>query len=324
MTTHDLHCFASVRVNTVKGARGMWGVAFADGSETIVKTGLVPATDNNKTTQAEALLAAFAALFDLVGSVHTFVAVSPFSVRGSVYSVLAQYPAVDLATGMAAELCKDADEALLAAMEELTKEAAAEYATKQVGCLTINTDASLGFKRSLAGAGWVGHIDGEPVFCGQKVVQVSAGKSTSAELSAIHRGLQEALAFGSREGLKIKAFRIETDSLNAVNMLNNVMGKVSAVADLEAGFGELVSRSSKYEKPADNDVATVRNIAHIALRHKVEFAWVRGHEGYVPNEQADRLAVLARRNREMKLTEQQASFLVERAHDDILGGRKAA
>ena len=111
-----------------------------------------------------------------------------------------------------------------------------------------------------------------------------------AELQAIHLGLYEAVQHVPHEHQPACRFTVRSDSQNAVNL---VLGKITHARGL-----------------TQNGKAMVDAIRRLMIGRQVDLGWVRGHDGDVHNEFADRLAVMARRNAESGISKEQAETLL--------------
>ncbi|WP_253905220.1 RNase H family protein [Arthrobacter sp. H14] len=166
------------------------------------------------------------------------------------------------------------------------REAIAAVEKKLVTGLTLACDASRGKGKDVNGCGWIlAYSNGaDPAVGGFTTVSENGG-IRAGELSAIRRGLQSTLALHPvlRDGAG--DLTVLTDSMAALDLLERVK---------EEGYN--VHDSSDCVQEARRILGSARGV-------NIRFQWVRGHDGHVLNELADRLAVLSRRNREMGVDE---------------------
>ncbi|MBT8162555.1 MULTISPECIES: RNase H family protein [Arthrobacter] len=111
------------------------------------------------------------------------------------------------------------------------------------------------------------------------------GGIRAGELAAIRRGLQCTVGHHPvlREG--VGDLKVLTDSRAALEVL------------------ERVSTGTLQPFDDTDSVAECKRILGSARGVKISYEWGRGHNGHPLNELADRLAVLARRNREIGVDE---------------------
>ena len=160
--------------------------------------------------------------------------------------------------------------------------------------LTLACDASRGKGRNINGCGWVlAYGNGADPVVGVYTAVSDHGGIRAGELAAIRRGLQA--------------------TLNLHPVLRDGTGTLTVLTDSRAAL-DLLERSRTDETLSGEDTDSVhecRRILGSARGIDIRFEWVRGHDGHPLNEIADRLAVLARRNREMGI-------------DDVTGHRMVA
>lgn len=165
--------------------------------------------------------------------------------------------------------------------------------------LTLACDSSRGKGKSVNGCGWVlAYANGADAVVGAYTAVSERGGIRAGELAAIRRGLQSTLNLHPvlREGTG--NLTVLTDSRAALDLLE----KVRSDADVA---GE------------DTDsVSECRRILGSARGINISFEWVRGHDGHPLNEIADRLAVLARRNREMDVDDFTHARMVAGVRED--------
>lgn len=158
--------------------------------------------------------------------------------------------------------------------------------------MEIYTDGSLGTKRT-AGLGWMMVTDAEPI-PGFAHTTVGTRFTTSryVELEAIKAAIKDAL----RTGHDLHHAVIYTDSLDAVRL-------ITAERD---GHGRGRPRNDDVPyRELTRWIALEMRINHLHIRH------VRGHNGTPGNEAADRLALMARRNREYGLDRSHGRTMAE-------------
>ncbi|MCC3292544.1 RNase H family protein [Arthrobacter sp. zg-Y1110] len=166
------------------------------------------------------------------------------------------------------------------------REAIAKVESRMVENLTIACDSSRGKGRTVNGCGWVlAYSNGADPVIGSYTSVSTHGGIRAGELAAIRRGLQSTLSLHPilREG--VGSLKVLTDSKPALDLLDRV------------------SRDAHDAFDDSDSVSECRRILGSARGINISFEWVRGHDGHPLNELADRLAVLSRRNREMKVDE---------------------
>ncbi|MGK3708575.1 RNase H family protein [Arthrobacter sp. IK3] len=166
------------------------------------------------------------------------------------------------------------------------REAIAAVESRMVENLTIACDSSRGKGRNINGCGWVlAYSNGADPVIGSYTSVSTHGGIRAGELAAIRRGLQSTLSLHPilREG--VGSLKVLTDSKPALDLLDRV------------------ARGAHDAFDDSDSVSECRRILGSARGINISFEWVRGHDGHPLNELADRLAVLSRRNREMKVDE---------------------
>jgi ribonuclease HI len=166
------------------------------------------------------------------------------------------------------------------------RDAVAEVERGLVSGLVLACDSSRGRGKSVNGCGYVlAYSNGADPILGAYTSVSTHGGIRAGELAAIRRGLQSTLGHHPvlREG--VGDLLVLTDSKAALEVLERV-----SIGDLQ---------------PFDDtdSVAECKRILGSARGVNISYEWVRGHNGHPLNELADRLAVLARRNREMGVDE---------------------
>lgn len=166
------------------------------------------------------------------------------------------------------------------------REGIAAIERRAVAGLVLACDASRGKGRNVNGCGWVlAYTNGADPVVGTYTTVSEHGGIRAGELTAIRRGLQS--------------------TLNLHPALKDGIGSLTVLSDSKAAL-ELLERAAEDEPFTGEDpdsVHEVRRILGSARGVDIRFEWVRGHDGHPLNEIADRLAVLARRNREMDVDE---------------------
>lgn len=166
------------------------------------------------------------------------------------------------------------------------REAVAEVERGLVSGLVLACDSSRGRGKSVNGCGYVlAYANGADPILGAYTAVSAHGGIRAGELAAIRRGLQSTLGHHPvlREG--IGDLKVLTDSKAALEVLERVAtGTLQPFDDTDS-------------------VAECKRILGSARGVNISYEWVRGHNGHPLNELADRLAVLARRNREMGVDE---------------------
>ena len=140
--------------------------------------------------------------------------------------------------------------------------------------LTITTDASRSWHSPLMGHGWVldygrGSVPMINAFAatGKEILQ--------GELNSIYYALLDACRYRDELFAGRVSFRIRSDSLMAIDLLNNPRSHVRV-------------RSTEVR-------SIVHKIHELLARSVVSYVWVKAHSGDPMNELADRLALVARR-----------------------------
>lgn len=166
------------------------------------------------------------------------------------------------------------------------RDAVAEVERGLVSGLVLACDSSRGRGRTVNGCGYVlAYANGADPILGAYTAVSAHGGIRAGELAAIRRGLQSTLCHHPvlREG--VGDLKILTDSKAALEVLDRVSaGALQPFDDTDS-------------------VAECKRILGSARGVNISYEWVRGHNGHPLNELADRLAVLARRNREMGVDE---------------------
>lgn len=166
--------------------------------------------------------------------------------------------------------------------------------------LVLACDASRGKGRNVNGCGWVlAYANGADPVVGTYTTVSEHGGIRAGELSAIRRGLQS--------------------TLNLHPALKDGTGSLTVLSDSKAAL-ELLERVSADEPLTGEDPDSVHEVKRIlgsARGVDIRFEWVRGHDGHPLNEIADRLAVLARRNREMDVDDLTGHRMLAGVREDV-------
>lgn len=287
MTGHDASEAApteiSVRVRlTARSRKGIWAIGYqrSDG-ECAVTSGVVPAGADEHLTRADAAVAALAAVLDIapaLGKVALDLG-GNLGMRSAFFTALQAFPDIRLSTCSHKSPYRTAVKEALNALDEPARLRVVKQS------LVVAADASLRTNGTTAGLGWVvATVDGSVLSCGKSVRPVTRrGDIVLGELAAINRGLAAAKGLGfppPEDG----TVTVLTDSRAALATLRKVReGKHLAAVPLES-------------------IKEAEAVLAVAAGYPVAFEWVKGHVGHHLNEAADRLAVMARRNREFGVT----------------------
>ncbi|QOT19432.1 RNase H family protein [Paenarthrobacter sp. YJN-5] len=182
------------------------------------------------------------------------------------------------------------------------REAVAEVERGLVSGLVLACDSSRGRGKSVNGCGYVlAYSNGADPILGACTSVSTHGGIRAGELAAIRRGLQSTLGHHPvlREG--VGDLKVLTDSKAALDVLERVAtGHLQPFDDTES-------------------VAECKRILGSARGVNISYEWVRGHNGHPLNELADRLAVLARRNREMGVDDVTNARMIASIRQDAKG-----
>lgn len=163
------------------------------------------------------------------------------------------------------------------------------------------TDASLGFTRHVVGVGWVVCSNsGRSVISARSMafnVDKERFNSNVAELHAIFHALTAVTALLDDPWCKDWSVLLRTDSRTAIDYV----GRAARNADM--------GTDKRLEVIAQ---ACQRRVEQLGAT----LAWVRGHDGNVHNDLADRLAVFARRSVEFNVPHAVRSSTLERLRKD--------
>ena len=182
------------------------------------------------------------------------------------------------------------------------RDAVAEVERKLVAGLVLACDSSRGRGKSVNGCGYVlAYANGADPILGAYTSVSTHGGIRAGELAAIRRGLQSTLGHHPvlREG--VGDLKVLTDSKAALEVL------------------ERVSTGTLQPFDDTDSVAECKRILGSARGVNISYEWVRGHNGHPLNELADRLAVLARRNREMGVDDLTNARMIASVRADAKG-----
>lgn len=179
------------------------------------------------------------------------------------------------------------------------REAIAAVEQRMVRNLTLACDASRGKGRNINGCGWIlAYSNGADPVVGAYTSVSERGGIRAGELAAIRRGLQT--------------------TLNLHPILRKGRGNITVLTDSQAAL-ELLARvrdDADLSGEDSDSIEECRRINGTARGINLSFEWVRGHDGHPLNEMADRLAVLARRNRESNVDEVTHARMVAGIRED--------
>ena len=176
-----------------------------------------------------------------------------------------------------------------------------------VAGLTLACDASRGNRTDINGSGWI--LDygcGFDPIVGASTDTAVHGGIRAGELSAIRRGVQASVSAHKSLQEGMGTLTVLSDSRRALELLERLRSDATLATDDSEAVGE------------------GRRILGLLKNAKVEFQWVRGHSGHPLNEIADRLAVLARRNAEMGISQDVAAVYLQRIREEAASPVPAA
>lgn len=284
----------------VLDAAGHWGIGIVqdDGSLSI-RTGEVQPQTSFSVTRTEAVLAAFAAVLDAAAE-HQYVVldVSNLLIRKAIDAMIDGVPNVLLSETTALAEHRTAVVKAMEAMPVSTEVRINPNARSMV----LSTDASIASGGLVAGLGWViAFEDGAVLSVGQKTADVSrCGDILTGELLAIRCGLQALTSQHPVPAHGQGTLLIQTDSRAALRLLAAVgAGRYPAALSID-------------------QIKLAKQILEESSHLPVQFRWIKGHHGHGANEAADRLAVLARRNREFGVTDEIGSRMFRDLRDELV------
>lgn len=159
--------------------------------------------------------------------------------------------------------------------------------------VTVSSDASMGRRTKDAGMGFVIDWPEQDPVCGASTIK--SPNILTAELLAIEMGVKEVLKTVHSRRL----VRFNSDSMIAID----------GITAAQNGHSPARMNSSQ--------IAIVDRIINLSKHYNFTFTWVRGHNGDALNEIADRLAVNARRCKEMALTPEVRHNIFEQIKEDV-------
>ncbi|MBG0739007.1 RNAse HI domain-containing protein [Paeniglutamicibacter antarcticus] len=279
---------------------GQWaiGVLEDDGSLSI-RTGDVQPQMSYSSIRTEAVLAAFSAILEVAAErQYVVLDVSNILVRKAIAGMLDFVPNVLLSETTA--ICAHRS-AVVKALEEMPVSTVIRL-NPDARSLVVSTDASIANGGQVAGLGWViATKDGTVLSCGQKTADVPrCGDILTGELLAIRCAVQALISQYPVPVTGQGTVVIESDSRAALRLLS-ILGAGRQPSSFTTDQIKLAKR-------------ILQESAHVPIR----FCWVKGHQGNEGNEAADRLAVLARRNREFKVTSATGARMFRDLRDELV------
>lgn len=159
--------------------------------------------------------------------------------------------------------------------------------------VTVSSDASMGRQTKDAGMGFVIAWPEKAPFCGASTAK--SPNILTAELLAIEMAVKEVV----KTVYSRRLVQFHSDSQYAIDG---------------------ITAAQKGAKPArmnSSQIAIVERIIQVSKHYNFTFTWVKGHNGDALNEIADRLAVGARRCKEMALAPEQRHTIFEQIREDV-------
>ncbi|QOT19320.1 ribonuclease H family protein [Paenarthrobacter sp. YJN-5] len=279
---------------------GRWGIGVLDDDGGLhIRTGEVPAQESFGATRTEAVLAAFSAVLE-IATKHQYVMldVSNILVRKAIAGMIDCVPNVLLSETTA--VCGHRT-AVVKALEEMAVSTEVRL-NPNARSVVVSTDASIANGGQVAGLGWVvAAEDGTVLSCGQKTADVARpGDILTGELLAIRWAVQSLI---SRHPVPVAGqgtVVVQSDSKAALRVLRII------------GVGR---RPSSFTA---EQIKLAKRILEETRHMPIVFRWVKGHRGDEGNEAADRLAVLARRNREFGVTAEVGTRMFRYLRDELV------
>ncbi|MET4144172.1 ribonuclease H family protein [Arthrobacter sp. UYCo732] len=279
---------------------GQWGIGVLEDDGSIgIRTGEVEPQTSFSATRTESVLAAFAAVLEVAAErQYVVLDVSNILVRKAIAGMIDSVPNVLLSETTA--ICAYRT-AVVKAMEAMPVSIEVRH-NPDARSMVISTDASIATTGQVAGLGWiVADEDGAVLSVGQRTADVSrCGDILTGELLAIRWSLQSLI---SRHPVPVQGqgtVTVQSDSRAALRLLNTL------------GAGRYPSACTT------DQIKLAKRILDEIGTMPVQFRWVKGHQGNEGNEAADRLAVLARRNREFGVTTEVGTRMFRDLRDQLV------
>lgn len=279
---------------------GQWGIGvLGDDGSLGIRTGEVPPQESFTATRTEAVLAAFSAVLEVAADrQYVVLDVSNILVRKAIAGMIDCVPNVLLSETTA--ICGHRT-AVVKALEEMPVSTEVRL-NPDARSLVVSTDASIANGGLVAGLGWViAAEDGTVLSCGQKTADVPrCGDILTGELLAIRWALQ---ALISRHPVPAECqgtVMVQSDSKAALRLL-----RIVAAGRQPSAF-------------TTDQIKLAKRILEETAHMPVGFRWVKGHRGDEGNEAADRLAVLARRNREFGVATDVGTRMFRDLRDELV------
>lgn len=279
---------------------GQWGIGvLEDDGGIAIHTGEVTPQESFSATRTEAVLAAFSAVLGIAAArQYVVLDVSNILVRKAIAGMIDSVPNVLLSETTA--ICAYRT-AVVKALEDMPVCTEVRL-NPDARSVVISTDASIANGGMVAGLGWiVAAEDGTVLSVGQKTADVSrCGDILTGELLAIRWGIQSLI---SRHPVPVEGqgtVVIQSDSKAALRLLRII------------GAGRHPAACTT------DQIKLARRILDECDHMPVTFRWVKGHQGHEANEAADRLAVLARRNREFGVTTEVGTRMFRDLRDQLV------
>lgn len=279
---------------------GQWGIGvLEDDGSLSIRTGEVEPQESFSATRTESVIAAFSAVLEVAATrQYVVLDVSNILVRKAIAAMIDSVPNVLLSETTA--VC-DHRTAVLRAIEAIpvSTEVRLNPAARS---MVVSTDASIANGGQVAGLGWIiATEDGTVLSVGQRTADVNrCGDILSGELLAIRWGLQSVISRHPVPAPGQGTVVVQSDSRAALRLLKTL------------GAGRNPAGCTT------DQVKLAKRILEETGTMPVQFRWVKGHQGHEANEAADRLAVLARRNREFGVTTEVGTRMFRDLRDELV------